>query len=88
MDDIEWAITEPIDVTQIGTDTYRITRTTTKDQEFRIQFQTGPGGQMLIDGHFRDLGDDFIAYISIIDEYCGQGGTPGTTIRQQPFVEE
>jgi hypothetical protein len=47
----------------------------------------GPGPDMLINGPYLDLGDDFISYISIIDEYHDQGGELNKTIRQEPFSD-
>lgn len=88
--DISWALAEPIEVTQIDDHNYRINGTGGRDAEIRIQITEGRAGQtlMFLDGEYHDLGDDFIRYLSIIDEYHEHGGDIGTTIRQVPFRDE
>ena len=83
-----WAITEPIDVTQKDENTYRIARVN-GPEHFRLSFDYDgdPNRTMLFNGKFIDVGDDFVSYLSITDEYHDQGGTIGQTIRQEPFEE-
>lgn len=84
-----WPLAEEIDVTQIAENTYRVQRVHGSDH-ITISIGQGPdGSQLFIDGEYRELGDDFIAFISILDEYHEQNdGEMGVTIRQQPFQEE
>jgi hypothetical protein len=89
IDDEDWALTEQVDVTQIDEGTYRVERVHGAGQPFTMSVGQGPGGSHLfIDGEYKELGDDFIAYVSIIDEYHEQGGEMGKTIRQQPYQDE
>jgi hypothetical protein len=85
MPDFSWALEEPISVTQTTEGTpavYRIDQIE-GNKCFDLSFE--PGGRMLFNGEFVDVGDDFIAYVSIVDEYHNQGGGVGKTIRQEPF---
>jgi hypothetical protein len=81
-----WPITEEIDVTQRAPDIYDISRVNGANC-FELSVSDGPNGrQLFIDGSYQDLGDDFIAYISIIDDYHEQnGGEMGQTIRMNPW---
>jgi hypothetical protein len=91
-----WAIEERIYVTQLteNPDTYRINR---KDGvgEFVISFgpvSTDPDKvderRLLINGEDVELGDDFIAFISILDEHHEDDVPLGESVLQQPFVDE
>jgi hypothetical protein len=90
-----WPLTEQIDVTQLteNPDSYRVQRVNGSDF---IGLSFGPNStdpdriderSLLLDGEYRDFGDDFIAFISILDEYHDQGGELGKTIRQRPFQD-
>jgi hypothetical protein len=89
-EDFDWALTEQIDVTQTAENTYRINRVT-QDGELilTIKREAPPGRTLLFNGEFVDVGDDFISYLSILDDYHEQnGGEMGQTIRQQPFDDQ
>lgn len=86
-----WAIEERIYVTQTheNPDRYKINR---KDGigEFVISFGEHDDGRsvLLINEEFVDLGDDFIAFISIIDEFHEEDVPLGEARLQQPFEDE
>jgi hypothetical protein len=85
-----WPLAEEIDVTQIAENEYRISRVHGSDT-ITLSIGQGPdGSQLFIDGEYRDLGDDFIPVLSILDDYHEQPGAGGIgiTIRQQPFQDE
>ena len=89
-----WAIEEPIDVTQVAEnpDVYAIDRVTGTGS-FRISFtdpSTDPDKiderRLLINGEDVDLGDDFIEFISILDDYHDSPGSGlNKTVRQVPY---
>lgn len=92
-----WMIEEQISVTQIAEnpDSYLVERVSDKRKRVVISF--GPNSTdpdkvdertILLNGEYVDLGDDFIDFISILDEYHEQSGKLGTTVLQQPFVNE
>jgi hypothetical protein len=91
-----WAIEEQIDVTQVAEnpDVYAIDRVNGTGS-FRISFGAKSADpdkvderRLLINGEDVDLGDDFIEFISILDDYNEQGGGGlGQTIRQRPFQD-
>jgi hypothetical protein len=93
-----WAIEEQIDVTMTSQnpDIYLVQRVNGNEQ-FNMSFgpiSTDPDKvderRLLINGEDVDLGDDFIEFISILDDYHEQpdGGELGKTIRQEPYQEE
>jgi hypothetical protein len=89
-----WAIEEQIDVTMTSSnpDIYLIQRVN-GDEQFNLNF--GPKSAdpdkvdertLLLDGEYVDLGDDFISFISILDDYREQGGgEQGRTMRMNPW---
>jgi hypothetical protein len=92
----DWALTGKIDVTMtsMNPDIYLIQRVDMPEQ-FNMSFGakcTDPDKvderTILIDGEDIDLGDDFIAFVSILDEYHEQGGELGKTVRQESFQQE
>jgi hypothetical protein len=83
----DWALKEPILVTALDDgNRYHVARIN-ESGDLDISFSQD-GKQMLFDGEFIDVGDDFIQYVSILDEYYEQGGEPNKTIRQEPFEEQ
>jgi hypothetical protein len=88
--DYSWALTEQIDVTQIADDIYLIERINLPSAlTLTVARNAEPGQSLLFNGRFVDVGDDFISYISIIDDYHEQGnGEIGKTVRQEPFEEQ
>jgi hypothetical protein len=80
-----WAIEERIYVTQVtkNPDTYKINR---KDGigEFTISFREHDR-RLLINGEDVDLGDDFIEFISIIDDFHEDDVPLGEASLQQPY---
>lgn len=85
-----WAIEERIYVTQTSSnpDIYKINR---KDGigEFNISFSEGDDDnrRLLINGEDIDLGDDFISFISILDEFHEDDVPLNTAVLQQPWEE-
>jgi hypothetical protein len=86
-----WAIEEQIDVTMTSgnPDIYLIQRVNGPEQ-FNMSFGPGPHGDqtVLIDGEYVDLGDDFIEFISIIDDYHEHPVGRSKKIRQEPYRDE
>lgn len=84
MTEISWALTEPIDVTQVD-ETY-----------FLLARINGPGafvmseqfGEWMINGNRTDLGDDFMTFMSILDVYLESEPNYGVTLRQEPYKDE
>jgi len=90
MNSFEWAITEPVNVTQIDDNVYRIEQISPPGAELLLSFHRDavPGRTIHINGEYVDLGDDTIAYISLIDEYHEQSrGGIGITIMSKPYSE-
>jgi len=90
-DNFRWALEEPVMITQIheGDDVslYCVVRDGNKDDFIHLAFEKGKSGQLLFNGNFIDVGDDFISYVSMIDQYHEDGGEPGKTLRLEPFEE-
>jgi len=90
--EFRWALDEPVLVTQIhdGDDTsmYCVVRESNKDEFIHLTFEKGKSGHLLFNGNFVDVGDDFIGYVSLIDDYHEHDGEPGKTLRLEPFEDE
>ena len=78
-------------ITQIhdGDDTslYCVVRDSNRDDFVHLTFEKGKNGRLLFNGSFVDVGDDFISYVSMLDDYHERGGEPGKTLRVEPFEE-
>jgi hypothetical protein len=97
--DPSWAIREPVRITLVQYDKqqmiYLVERTNISDEfcadctsvavvlEFREE-------TMLINGQFIDVGDDYISYVSMLEEVSAQPGypNPGTSWQSEPFRDE
>lgn len=91
-----WALEEQINVTMTSSnpDIYLIQRVNGSEQ-FNMSFgpiSTNPDKiderRLLINGEDVDLGDDFIAFVSILDEFHEEDVPLGEARLQEPFVDE
>jgi hypothetical protein len=88
--DEEWPITEPVDITQISDDEYKIERVLGDDETMVIKIVEMDGARrMLIDGELRNLGERYIDYISLIDDFHEKFcGVMGAKFRVEPFEDD
>lgn len=84
---IEWALHEEIDMTQTAENEYLLCRIGTAGEWVKVTItQSNDERRMLINGKDIELGDDFIPFISLFDDYHEQnGGEIGQTIRMRPY---
>jgi len=76
-EDIQWAIDEPIRITQMSDTAYYVERVNGQDS---LTLTFTPDAHMYINGQYRDLGDTFVQFIGLVDEYhdspdSAHGGT-------------
>jgi hypothetical protein len=93
----EWALTEKIYVTQVADNQYMITRvrdttehTSHSPDHFKLTVDPSAeaGRTLLFNDVFVDVDDDFIPFVSILDDYHEQnGGEIGITLEQEPFED-
>jgi hypothetical protein len=93
--DISWALTEQIEVTQLTEllkeSSYSVIRIADRNDWFILtaRAEAEQGRSLLINDEFRDLGDDFIEYISLIDDYHEQGGGElGKSLLMRPWQDD
>jgi hypothetical protein len=94
----EWALTEKIYVTQVADNQYMITRvkdttehTSHSPDHFKLTIDASAeaGRTLLFNDVFVDVDDDFISFISILDDYHEQnGGELGITLELTPFDDK
>lgn len=86
--DVKWAVTGQSYVTVVGTDAYLIERVTYRATS-RPPYATTAfvlsvkDGDVLINGQFVDLGDEAMAFLSLIDE-ADAVGVPGVAYLSDP----
>lgn len=86
--DIDWVLTEPIDVTLVkqtsdGSETIVLVTRTVQAGACTLAFMDN--GDILVNGVYRDLGDDMMEYCAITDELLmGPLPTVGDTVRSYP----
>jgi len=86
--DFRWAIEEPIEITQITKDDYRLVRTTEMAQ-VTISIRAGNlEREVYFNGEYVDVGDDLMPFLCLLDQYHEDGGEVGKTMRQEPYYEE
>jgi len=84
----EWAITEPVDVTETSEGVYRVQQVEGPGAVLEISSTKDENSYLLFNGEFVDVQDDFISYVSLIDDYYEQGGEIGKTIRMKPYQDD
>jgi hypothetical protein len=86
----EWPFNEPVDMTQVSEDEYKIERVLGDDETLTIKIVEIDGARrMLIDDKLRNLGEHYIDYISLIDSFHEQfSGAIGAKFRVEPFEDE
>ena len=85
----DWVIIESVNITQLSEDKFLIKRLEGGDEAITITMAHGDLGRELhIDGEFVDLGDRFIEYICLLDDYQDQGGVVGKTIQMHPWSDD
>lgn len=86
--DMDWVLAEPVDVTLVkqtsdGSETIVLVTRTVQAGACTLAFMDN--GDILVNGVYRDLGDDMMEYCSITDELLmGPLPTVGDTVRSYP----
>lgn len=93
----EWVLTESVGVTLVGLDadrergTFLITRVVRPaDASDGAVVLTFDEGRVLVNGRYLDLGDDMIAYCSLVDDAYPNGPAPdriGERIATAPYED-